>query len=76
MSEFRVWSSILGWGALAILVAWGTYKALLWYNPETPFGVLLFAPALAVQAVYGVREIARRLGWARRSYAPAQSPEQ
>jgi hypothetical protein len=73
MSEFRVWSSILGWAAFALLAAWGGYRAVLWFNPDPSFGILLFVPALAVQAAYGVREIARRFGWARKSYAPTES---
>ena len=75
MSEFRVWSSILGWAAFAILAAWSTYSVLVRINPELPAVTLGLATFLAVQAAYGVRSIARRLGWARKSYAPAATVE-
>lgn len=70
MSKFRVWSSILGWAAFAVLAAWSTQEVLLWYKPGVSYGTVLIAVFLAVQVAYGVRQIARRLGWARRSYAP------
>ena len=70
MSKFRVWSSILGWAAFAVSVAWSTQEVLLWYKPDVSYGIVWIAVFLAVQAAYGVRQIARRLGWVRRSYAP------
>jgi len=70
MSELRIWLSILAWAAFAILVSAGACKIALSVNPDISYGLLALIALFAVQAAYGVRVIARRLGLARKSYAP------
>ena len=70
MSELRIWLSISAWAAFAILASVAACKIALSFNPDMSYGLLALIAFVAVQAAYGLRAIARRLGLARKSYAP------
>jgi hypothetical protein len=69
LSNFRLWASILGWAALALVAAWLTQRLLFSIDPPMDNGIVALATMMAVFVAYGVRTTARHLGWARKSYA-------
>ena len=70
MSEFRIWLSILSWATTSVAAAIGAHWLALKIDPSLSYLALMLIVMLAVQAVYFIRKIARRLGWVRPSYAP------
>ena len=70
MSEFRIWISILGWAAFAVVVSIGACHLALRLDPTLSGFALGIIAMLAVHLAYSVRNTMRDLGWARQSYAP------
>jgi len=66
LAQTRFWISTLIWAAFAILLTWGVYTAFRLHFGEVPVGYGILIGLVSVYLAYGIRTLARRMGWAKR----------
>jgi hypothetical protein len=66
LAQNQFWISTLAWAAFAILLTWGVFTAFRLYFGEVPLGYGALIGLGSVYLAYGVRTLARRMGWAKK----------